>query len=381
MRQPEKEADGLSPIVRDKLQRLRNMLADLQLDAVVLTLQRNVSWLAGSRSHINTASEPACCKLVVTARDVYLVASNIEAERLAEEEFVPSGFAPALCGVFVWPWHEPAVQERLLAELLAGSSRIGTDADMEAEFRGLRTVLHPLELDEWSGLGELAGEALEETAARIAAGQSEFELAAMLARNCLERELEPIVYLTAADERIAERRHPLPTSRRLESCAMLVLCARRRGKIVSATRMVHFGQPPEALVRRHRAVAEISARLHAATRPGKTWGELYASLQQFYGEAGFPGEERRHHQGGLAGYATREQLALPASTGAVQTNQLYAWNPTLPGVKSEDTLWVGDHFSACLTDPPHRSSAIYPRIEIEADGRKWSRPGLLIRAR
>ena len=379
MQQSVQEAGALSAIVRDKLMRLRSMLKDRQLEAVIITLQRNVSWLAGGRVHINTASELACCKLVVTARDAYLVASNIEAERLLEEEFGPPCFGAALDGVHVWPWQEPAEQERLLFELLAGCSRIGIDTQLEAEFRMLRSVMHPLEWVEWSDLGALAGEALEETAANIAAGQSEYELAALLARNCLERELEPIVTLTAVDQRIAKFRHPLPTARQLEKCAMLVLCARRHGKIVSATRMVHFGQPPDALVRKFQAVAEISAHLHAATRPGTAWGSLYLKLQQLYREAGFPREEQFHHQGGLAGYSTREQLLLPHSKEVVKANQLYAWNPTLPGVKSEDTIWIVEHGAHCLTDPPNRAHEIYPRIEIEADGQIWSRPGLLIR--
>lgn len=362
-----------------KLGRLRAAMARLKLDAVIITLQRNIGWLTGGRSHIAWINEAACCKLVVTAKAVFMLASRIEADRLMEEEFGPSGFAPLVDEVRIWPWQEPEMQHRLASELLDGYAVTGTDAELEREFASLRMTAHPGELEEWQSLGRHAGLALEEAAYAAQRGESEFELTARVARQCMERELEPVVLLAAVDERMAERRHPLPTGRRLEHSAMLVLCARRRGKIVSATRAVYFGRPPAERLRLHRAVAEIDARLHAATRPGKTLGGLYDDLRQWYTDAGYPGEEQRHHQGGLTGYLTREQLALPGSLSTVQAHQLYAWNPTLPGVKSEDTIWVGEEANLSVTYAQECSRS-FPGIAIDIDGHVIHRPDILIRA-
>jgi Xaa-Pro dipeptidase len=48
-----------------------------------------------------------------------------------------------------------------------------------------------------------------------------------------------------------------------------------------------------------------------ATRPGRSLADCFADLRGFYADAGFPGEWRLHHQGGITGYASRELIATP----------------------------------------------------------------------
>ena len=53
--------------------------------------------------------------------------------------------------------------------------------------------------------------------------------------------------LIATDERIFNFRHPLPTAKKLERYAMLILCGRQHGLVCSITRLVHFGHLPEEI--------------------------------------------------------------------------------------------------------------------------------------
>ena len=64
-------------------------------------------------------------------------------------------------------------------------------------------------------------------------GMTEYQIAGMLAREALDRGVQPIVNLIAVDERVARFRHPLPTDRPLKSYAMLVLCGRMWGLVCS----------------------------------------------------------------------------------------------------------------------------------------------------
>lgn len=358
---------------------LQKMLAQNGLDAVVITLQRNLCWLSGMRTHINVATEQACCMLVVTSSARYVLVNNIEAERLRMEEDTNSDWFQHLTDVLVWPWDNPAQRDKKLKECLDGKRHVKWDTELEEWFAAARTLIHPDEYNAWRQLGRGAEQAIEQTALSISKGQTEFEIAALLVKNSLERELEPLVYLTAVDERVSRFRHPLPTALSLERYVMLVLCVRKQGKIVSVSRLVHFGQPPAPLLDRQRAVAEIDARVNAATRPGIKLDTLYAKIKQFYAEAGYPREEEKHHQGGITGYATREMLANPFDNRIIQANQVVAWNPTLPAVKSEDTLWVGEHSSEFITCSSDRFDSVFPMLEIKVDGRVWPRPGILVR--
>jgi hypothetical protein len=48
-------------------------------------------------------------------------------------------------------------------------------------------------------------------------------------------------------------------------------------------------------------------------------------------------EWRRHHQGGPTGYEPRDYLATAGSTAFVEERQAFAWNPSVPQLKCEDT--------------------------------------------
>lgn len=358
--------------MKPKLEQIRSMLVKRQLDAVRLTRQKNVSWLTGGRSHVNPLQEAACCQIVVTRDKCVLISNNIESRRLVEEEI---GEADRACfdAVEQWPWHDPGSLQDILARHLENAA-VMTDVELEAEFFALRTTFGAAEKKALEELGRLTAEAVEQAAFDVTPGDTEFKIAGRLAYRCYERELEPVVNLIAADERVWERRHPLPTGKAVSRYAMLVVCARKNGVIASATRLVHFGPVPEELRVRHRAVAEIDARIIDATRPGESLAGLYGKLRDFYREAGYPDEIDCHHQGGLTGCATRERLAMPGASFTVAPGQLYAWNPSIAGVKSEDTILVLEDGHELLTH-----TGAWPMVEADAGGRVLRRPDILVR--
>ena len=57
-----------------------------------------------------------------------------------------------------------------------------------------------------------------------------------------------------------------------------------------------------------------------------------------YKEIGYEDEWQFLHQGGPTGYSTRDYLGTPDHDGVVLPNQAFAWNPSIPGTKSEDTI-------------------------------------------
>jgi hypothetical protein len=61
-------------------------------------------------------------------------------------------------------------------------------------------------------------------------------------------------------------------------------------------------------------------------------------LEKAYADNGFAGEYAHHHQGGSTGYAGRDVFAEPGSNVQVREYQAFAWNPSITGVKSEDTI-------------------------------------------
>jgi antitoxin VapB len=156
----------------------------------------------------------------------------------------------------------------------------------------------------------------------------------------------------AVDDRIFRYKHAVPQNAALKSFGMLNLCSRRWGLSISVTRFVHFGPMPQQLADAFAVAAEVNARLLAATRPGATSAELFATAADTYASLDHPGEEQRHHQGGATGYSEREWLATPAGKERVVNSQAFAWNPSVAGGKVEDTVLVRDSAIELLTPTP-----------------------------
>jgi antitoxin VapB len=110
----------------------------------------------------------------------------------------------------------------------------------------------------------------------------------------------------------------------------------------------------------------------ANTRPGKMMGDVFASGQEAYAKAGYPEEWRWHHQGGSAGYEAREFVAVPGMKEQIAFGQAYAWNPSIRGTKSEDTILVGESGNEILTAIPN-----WPVLSVEHDGFTIARPAIL----
>ncbi len=352
-----------------KRERLQRLMAERGVDAILLARAANIAWLSGGkRAYIDTSSEQGVAQLLVTGDGRYVLTNNIEAERLRGEE----GFSD--WEILADSWYAPGGHlQRLTQGLRLGADGPGPDnVDLSADLIALRAPLTAPEIARYRSLGHDAGAALAAVARRIRPGMTEYAIAGQMAAAAYEIGAVPIVALVACDERLMTIRHPLPTGARLERTAMLVLCARRDGLIANLTRLIHVGPVSEDMQRRVRAVAAIDARAIQATRPGARVSDIFATIQRAYADAGFANEWQHHHQGGACSYNSRDYFATPDSSDVVQAPQAFAWNPSVPGAKSEDTVLITADGYEVLTPSPN-----WPMIAVDVDGRRVERPGVL----
>lgn len=360
------------PEISIKLQQLRHLLSARQLDGILLQRTANFGWLTGGAAgYVNIASTTGAASILVTQDAQYIVTNNIEAPRLeAEEELGVRGFQ-----LLIGPWHQP----NLAAAGRMSALRLGSDApypgaqDVAADVAALRATLTPVEVARFRDLGAACAAAMDEAIRLVRPGMSELAIAGLLSQAAYARNALPIVNLVATDARVFRYRHPLPTEKTLEQYAMLVLCGRRAGLVASITRLVHFGPLPAELERKQVACASVDAAFIAHTRPAARLGDVFRAATEAYATAGFPDEWRHHHQGGLAGYEPREIVANPDTPETVRVGQAYAWNPSIAGVKSEDTILVGEQGNEVLTAVPG-----WPMLQVEAAGQVWPRPAILV---
>ncbi len=359
--------------VQAKLDMVRGFLADGGLDAVVLATRANFAWLtAGGSSHVGLGGETGVCRLVVTAHGQHLLTDNIEAGRFEDEEL----------GDLPFEVHSAQWDEEERAALLSGlvSGRIGADIalpeaeDVADKFARLRRRLMAPEVERYREVGEIASRAIAETGREIEPGMTEHEIAGLLMGKVFAAGAQPVVALIAADERAFRYRHPIPTDRRLERHVMLVVGASKYGLGISATRMVHFGEPPAELRDRHAACCYVDACFNLGSRPGAQVADIFRRAVAAYDDAGYPDEWRLHHQGGATGYAARDYKGTFACEETVLADQAFAWNPSIAGTKSEDTIIARDGGPEFLSGPHG-----WPTLQTTYEGHTLRRPDILVR--
>ncbi len=354
-----------------KLERIRTLLERSSLDALLLRQTSNFAWATcGADSYINRADSLGVASLLITPTNRFVVTNNIESARLIEEE----GLTRQGWEFRVSNWYD---QKDGISELFSGMN-LGVDSpfpgavDLSWEIAKVRRQLTPEEGRRFEALGKLCANGMSEAANSVRPGMTEFEIAGLLSHAVESRGVQVVVSLIATDERIFSYRHPLPASKPLQKYAMLVVCGRKWGLICSLTRLVHFGALSDEIRRKAEAVARIDAEMIAATRPGKTLDDVFRKAQEAYAATGFPDEWRDHHQGGSAGYMPREFTAMPMSDEPILSGQVFAWNPSIKGVKSEDTILVGEQINEILTE-----MSGWPLMEIQVGDQVIRRSAIL----
>jgi Xaa-Pro aminopeptidase len=347
------------------------------LDGVLLSRRCNFNWYTcGARNYVNTATDVGNSWLMVERQGAHVITSNIEAARLRAEDFADGGIE-----VLEFPYYDASQRSLMMAQAIAGRE-VAADAvpdwldlpRVTSQFDRLRWTLTAWEIDRYRSVCADTAAAVESVARRVVTGQTECQAAAMLAEELLRRGCLPWVLLVAADDGVRKFRHPLATATPIEKYFMLVTCAERGGLICACSRLASFGPLPSKLEAVHQAVCTVDAAMISATMPGATLGDVFVVAQEAYKSVGFPDQWQMHHQGGSCGYLPREVVAGPGNKTPILADQAFAWNPSITGSKSEDTI-------LCTSEGPEvlAGRSDWPMIQTLWKGAKNHRPAILVR--
>jgi antitoxin VapB len=363
-----------------KTERLMKMLSAEKLGGVLINAQHNFAWLTGGKSNgINSSIENGACFLFIRADGKkFVLANNIEMARILSEEISAEEFEPV---EFTWQ-DEKASGDFVIEKaksFATGNENIASDLWVHPNIRPLegliarcRYELTGAEIGRFRSVGKDAGVALEKIFDVIEPGETEIAIGRKVKNALAAFNLESVVTLVAADERIVKFRHPVPTENIWGKVLLIAVCAKREGLITSLSRIACIGEVPGELQRKTEAVAHVFAKFLAATQIGAGGAAIYKIGADAYREKGFGDEINKHHQGGAASYKTRDWVAHPKSAEIVQKNQAFAWNPSITGTKAEETVIVSENGIENLTASPN-----FPQVSVELNGQEFFSPNVL----
>lgn len=376
-------------LFRVRIGLLQVFLKEHRYDGILLSRADNFAMAtAGRRNYVSQCSDMGASSLFVTqSGETYFVGNNIEETRVIAEELRTYG-----CEIRSFLWFEERaaalVEREFPGTLVSDDGSVGKNVNGEMAY--IRSLLTVNELEKYRHLGKLAAETITAAVEGAEAGMAEADIAASLICEGAKRRCQVPIALIAADRRITKFRHPLPTVAPLlpdrmrevqvRGYVMIILSLLKEGLVASVTRFKRVGELPERIPGAYARICGVDTLVHEATEPGKTLGDVFSACEQAYATMRFASTEwHNHHQGGATGYAGRTCKAAPGEpfpildtrwekkvreiTGIdVVFGQAFAWNPSAPGVKSEDTfLLLPDGAKEIITRTP-----ALPRVDLTA---------------
>src|SRR5688572_19306981 len=204
--------------IQEKTERLVRLAAEEGLAGVLINSQPNFSWLtAGGTNGVDQSREAGVGTLLVM-RDGrrFVLANKIEMSRLLQEEIADQGYEPVEFG-----WEEekanPALVTQLARSLISEKLPLGSDLPMgearivESGIARQRSKLTAPEINRFKILGSDAGEAIGKMAHALSPGLTERDVARRAVNALAGIGAGAVVTLVAADDRLKQFRHPVPT--------------------------------------------------------------------------------------------------------------------------------------------------------------------------
>jgi Xaa-Pro aminopeptidase len=320
---------------------------------------------------VNKGSETAVASLLVTANRVSVFFNSSEKFRIPDEELSNLPF-----DVVDYSWNEDADAfiKKQIAGLKVASDACVPGTEMRAGDLARLFYAHTEEeIERYRKIGSQSTVVMESAARLASPGQTEYGIAGSVTGALMSAGFQVPVCLIASDERLLKYRHPIPTAKVVGHIVMVAVTVQKFGLNVSISRIVSFGPLSDETRRKQDAVVRIDANLIASTVPGVKVGDIVKSARRSYEKEGYSGDFELHHQGGAMGYAVRYYCAPEHDSNVVADHQAFSWNPTIAGVKSEDTCLVLGNTQEIVS-----RSGSWPQIKVDVGGRVIERPDILV---
>ena len=352
-----------------RLGRLRDLLADSSVDAVVISEPANVRWLTGFTGSNGTV-------VVLGSGDALLVTDGRYAEQ-APAQLAEAGTSDDV-EVVVARKVAQAVAARLdavsrlgLEDSVAWREQIGWNEAVDAEttplteaVEGLRAVKDPAELARMQAAAAVADEALAATEAMLRPGVTEVQVQQHLDDAIRAAGASGPAYDTiVASGPNSALPHARPTERRLRAGDLVIIDvgATVDGYRSDMTRSFVLGGPDEQAEAMLEVVGRSQSAGVEAVRPGANAGDIDGACRSVIEEAGM-GEAFVHGSGHGVGLDIHElPRVVSGSTavlepGNVLTIEPGVYFPGVGGARVEDLLVV--------TGDGCRQLTLYPKAPV-----------------
>ncbi len=358
--------------VEGKQERIAQLLEEVDCEGLLVFNVANFAWLTsgGQPKGLFATQELPC--LYFTAQQRYLICSNVDTQRLFDEEINELGFQ-----LKEWLWN--GSRERLLADICHGR-RVASDQEfidctlVRDLLRKERRLLTLFEQNRYAILGRKLAHALEATARQFQVNDPEEEVAGQIGHRLLHHGVEPVHIQVMADDRGRHYRRAGFTATPIQTGAILQAMATCEGLYAAASRMVAF----EPVVAERRSEFDMACRINAiffaGTRPGIEVNPLLETCRRQTVQTPYEHEWRLSPAGYRTGRLPVETLLGSVEGDRLRLGQAVIWQSWIGGALVCDTVVVAEGVPLLMT-----AMEGWPIRRIRIQQQDYDRPDLLIR--
>jgi Xaa-Pro aminopeptidase len=353
-----------------KQARMASLLRECNCEGLLVLDPENFAWLTSGAAAWGAVDPAETPGLFFTALERWLLAGNVDSQRLFDEEIDRLGFQ-----VYEWPWHlgrrqflADFCQDRLLAcdRPLENCQFVGD------RLRHFRRALTEFEQSGYRLLGQIVSHALEATCRSLTPNDfTELEIAAQISHRVIHKGAEPVALGVAADGRSQLYRQGGATEARVRKQCVATLMARRAGLCATASRVMSFGPPEEAFAKEQEAACKITATYIASTWPDALPSQILSAGRRVYQLTGYEHEWRYSPQGHITGRTPVELALAPRTEELFHVGWPITWRASVGAAVSCDTFIITEKGPVCVT-----ATESWPQKRIRVQGAEFLRPSI-----
>lgn len=351
---------------------IADLLARMECEAVVLLMPAHVSWFTAGLNVRGLISDSERPGVYTNGRQRWLVASNIDGQRLFDEELDLLGFQ-----LKEWPWlsgRSDLLFNMTLGRKVAADRPFPNVPMINDRMRPLLRVLSGYERNCYHDLGALVALAVENTARSFRAGESEAEIAGQIGHRMLRRGIEPVSISVTADGRGGKFRRAGFTAAPVTRTCTLQATGQRDGLYATAARTVSFGPPPDALREAHDWAIRIAAVYNSFSVPGARLAPLADVAASMLAGTPFEFDTRLSQPGYSTGRFPAEEMRRAGVDEPLAAGQAVVWQPRVGPAACADTVLVTESGPEVVTPLTE-----WPFKRVTARGFTTDVPDILVR--
>ncbi|OWK35902.1 M24 family metallopeptidase [Fimbriiglobus ruber] len=347
------------------------VLAAMGCEAAILFVPAHVAWFTSGINVRGLLSDTERPGVYTNGRQRWLVCSNVDSQRLFDEELDQLGFQ-----LKEWQWGTGRAV--LLGELVTGK-KIAADRpfpSLQLINDRLRTEIRPLGAyarDLYRELGELVAHALEATGRTISPGLTEREIAGQIAHRMYHHGVDVAGITVTADGRGDKFRRAGFTDATADHACVIQATGTMNGMFATASRTVCFGPPDLAFKAAYNAAARLSAVYRAMTAPGESVGTAGEAGRAMVANTAHEFEWRHSQPGYGTGWMAAEELRRMGQDERFAAGQALVWQARVGPAAVVDTVLVGETEPVMITPP-----ADWPYKRAKLLGRSFPVPDLFV---